>query len=305
MTWRTVSRRTLLAAAGGFGILFSPLLAAENTETRAAIQIGMVSSLFRDMPEALVSTMMQPFGALMESQTGLPGKIVPGGDAVQLGRALAEDRVQLAVFHGIEYGWARQQFPSLRALMIAVNQQAHLRAVVVVRDGAGADEFVDLRGRALALPRRTREHCHLFLERRCQALGDPPKDFFGKVTAPATAEEAMDDVVDGAVEAAVVDGIALDSYRRRKPARFARLKAIQRSEAFPAAVVAYHPGVLDEATLRRFREGMLNANKTALGRQMMTLWKLTAFEPVPADYEQTMANILKMYPTPPATEARP
>jgi len=67
---------------------------------------------------------------------------------------------------------------------------------------------------------------------------------------------------------------------------------------FPAAVVAYRPGILDEATLKRFREGMMNANRTILGRQMLTLWKLTAFEEVPQDYEKVLSEILKTYPAP-------
>jgi hypothetical protein len=43
---------------------------------------------------------------------------------------------------------------------------------------------------------------------------------------------------------------------------------------------------------------MLNANRGALGRQFMALWKLTAFEAVPDDYEQTLIQILKVYPLP-------
>ena len=115
---------------------------------------------------------------------------------------------------------------------------------------------------------------------------------------PPTVEDALDDVVDNVVQAAVVDGVSLNCYKQRKPSRCEQLKVVERSEIFPAAVVAYHPGILDQATLERFRQGMINANKGALGRQFMTLWKLTAFEPVPPDYEQTLADILKAYPQP-------
>ena len=62
--------------------------------------------------------------------------------------------------------------------------------------------------------------------------------------------------------------------------------------------MAYHPGALDDDTLNKFRDGMINANKNALGRQFMTLWKLTAFEPVPADFDQTVTAIVKAYPPP-------
>ena len=63
-------------------------------------------------------------------------------------------------------------------------------------------------------------------------------------------------------------------------------------------MVAYRPGAIDADTIRRFREGMSTANQNALGRQLMTLWKLTAFEPIPADYEQTLTDIVKAYPPP-------
>jgi ABC-type phosphate/phosphonate transport system substrate-binding protein len=288
----------ILVVAGGAG-LAATAPAAENEANRpGTVRIGMVSSLFRDTPEPLVQSMMQPFGVLMESQTGLTGKLMAAGGAARLGKLLAEDQVQLGVFHGFEFGWARQKYPDLRPLMIAVNQEHHLHALILVRADASAQTLADLKGRSLAVPLHTRGHCHLYLEHCCQLAGLEPEKFFAKITAPANVEDALDDLVDNLVQAALVDGTALDCYHRRKPVRFAKLRTLQRSETFPAAVVAYHPGSLDDATLRRFREGMLNANKGVLGRQFLTLWKLTGFEPIPDDYEQTLANILKAYPAP-------
>lgn len=272
--------------------------AAENESRATPIRIGLVASLFRDTPEPMVTTMMQPFGAIMESQTGLAGKMVPAGDAGHLGQLLAEDKVHLGVFHGVEFGWARLKYPQLRPLVIAVNQQRHLQALIVVRADAAPGLFADLKGKKLALPVHSREHCHLYLQHCCQQCGQEPKGFFGQVTTPANVEDALDDLVDGLVDVIVVDHVSLDCFQRRKPARYARLKVLQRSEIFPAAVVAYHPGGLDEDTLNKFREGMMNANKSILGRQFMTLWKLTAFEAIPADFEPTVTAILKTYPPP-------
>jgi ABC-type phosphate/phosphonate transport system substrate-binding protein len=111
-------------------------------------------------------------------------------------------------------------------------------------------------------------------------------------------EDALDDVVDGVAQVYVLDSVALDCYKRRKPGRFTKLRIVHSSEVFPAAVVAFRAGGLDEATLARFRDGMMNANRTTLGRQLMTLWKLTGFEQVPPDYEQTLTEIAKVYPAP-------
>jgi ABC-type phosphate/phosphonate transport system substrate-binding protein len=262
------------------------------------VRIGLISSLFSDVPEPVMLALMQPFGALMEAQTGVSGELVPCGDADNLGQQLTEDKVQLGVFHGIEFGWARQKHPDMRPLVIAVNQQRHLRAHLVSRADSNLNALTDLQGKALALPNQTRDHCRMFLQRRCQECKKEPANFFSKVTTPANVEDALDDVVDGVVQGCIVDSVSLECYKRRKPGRFAKLKIVQSSETFPAAVVAFRPGVLDDTMLKRFRDGMISANRTVAGKQLMTLWKLTGFEEVPPDYDQTLTEIVKAYPAP-------
>src|ERR1700730_11651924 len=293
---------TKLAAVSVLLLAVLPAISAEKQATPDRVRIAMLHGLFRDTPPSVIRVMMQPFAMLMESQTGLPGELIPGGDAAQLGQLLSEDKAHVGVFHGFEFAWARQRYPELRPILIALNQDRLLQALIVTRADASAAGLPDLKGKTLALPRCTREHCYLFLEHRCLECGQEPSHFFSTITAPPSVEDALDDVVDGIVQSAIVDGVSLKCYERRKPGRFSQLKAIQRSELFPAAVVAYHPGTMDEDTLHRFRDGLIKANKGALGRQFLTLWKLTAFEPVPADYEQTLADILKAYPHPAAKQ---
>ena len=279
--------------------LFLPALlaqAGENVPRNDVVRIGLISSLFRDVPRAAVTSIMQPFAALMESQTGMAGTLIPGGDADDLAEQLATDKLQLAVFHGIEFAWARLKHPDLRPLVIAINRDRRLQAFVLVRDDRDADRLADLKGTTLALGKGTKEHCRVFVERRCGACGKEGRDFFRKVTTPPNVESALDDVVDGLATATVVDRVALDCYQRRKPGRHARLRVLARSELFPAAVVAYRVGALEAATLDRFHDGMIAAGRTAMGRQLMTLWKLTGFEEVPEDYDRTCAEIVKAYP---------
>lgn len=272
--------------------------ATEPSRPIEPVRIGLVETLFRDVPANAAEAMMQPFSAIMQSQTGVSGRLIPSGDADSLGSELAADKLQLGIFHGIEFAWARHKYPELRPLVIAINERTLLQAFVVVRADSPAQEVGDLRAGALALPRFTKIHSRHYLHRCCRECGAELQDFFTTITTPPNIEEALDDVVDAVVKATVVDGIALDCYKRRKPGRFAKLRIIQQSEMFPAAVVAYRPGTLDEATLRRFRQGMLNADQTLLGRQMLNLWKLTSFVPVPQDYEQLLTAIVKAYPPP-------
>ena len=286
----------VVAALGAFA---SPLLAEEATQTDP-VKIGMVDSLFKEVPKTMLPLVMQPFATLMQQQTGLAGQILPAGEYANLSQDLAKDKFQLGVFHGVEFAWAKLKHPELQPLMIAINQDRHLRAYLVVRADMDGTCLDDLEGKILAIPRGTREHCRLFLEKYCRKCGHDPKEFFAQITTPPHPEDALDKVYDDEVQATVVDGPALSAYKKRKPGRFEQLQTLLISEKFPAGVVAYHPGQLDVDTLRRFREGMMNANKSALGRQLMTLWKLTAFEPVPSDYEQTLAEIADAYPPPTA-----
>lgn len=284
--------------AGFSGLLPFHLNAANRLARTGTVRIGLISSLFSDVPEPLVMVMVQPFRSLMEAQTGVSGQLVSCGDADNLGQQLMEDKVQLGVFHGVEFGWARHKYPELRPLVIAVNEQRYLRAHFVVRADSKMSMLADLQDKALALPNQTRDHVRLFLRRRCLDWKKDPTSFFSRITNPANVEDALDDVVDGVVQVSVVDGVALDCYKRRKPGRFTKLKIVQSSEVFPAAVVGFRPGILDDVTLKRFRDGMINANRTVAGKQLLTLWKLTGFEEVPPDYDQALIQIVKAYPPP-------
>ncbi len=148
------------------------------------------------------------------------------------------------------------------------------------------------------MPQQSKLHCHLFADKCCNASHKAACQFFSKMTTPPNSEEALDDVVDKDAAAAIVDGVAFDSFKRRKPGRASKLRVVLTSDIFPTAVIAYRPGVVDEATLTKFREGLVGASSSILGRQMLTLWKLTAFEAVPDDYEATLVEIIKNYPPP-------
>jgi ABC-type phosphate/phosphonate transport system substrate-binding protein len=280
------------------GVDSSRLTAEDHSTHSGTVRIGLIHSVFNDVPEATVVAAMQPFSALMEAQTGVGGQLVPCGDASNLGQQLMDDKVQLGVFHGIEFAWARLKYPELRPLMIAINQERYLRACLVVRADSKVTTFGDLKDKVLSMPQQSRDHCQLFVRQRCQESKKDPASFFAKITSPANAEDALDEVVDGTVQGSVVDSVSLECYKRRKPGRFGKLKIAQPSETFPAAVVVFRPGILDEALLARFREGLLNANRTAMGRQVMTLMKLTGFEQIPPDYEQILTDIAKAYPPP-------
>jgi ABC-type phosphate/phosphonate transport system substrate-binding protein len=167
-----------------------------------------------------------------------------------------------------------------------------------------AETFADLKGQTLAYPRLNRPFCKLFLDNRCVEDGTAPAKFYAEITAPADCEDGLDSVVEGTAQAAIVDAGALESYKANKPGRAKLLKMLLLSEAFPSAVIAYNPDsvnpAVNAAALARFRAGLLGARKTADGKKLLQMCRITSFEELPDDYEDVFTEIAKAYPLPPA-----
>lgn len=274
-------------------VTLSPAVAQDGS----VVRIGLIRSLFRDTSEPLMQIIMRPFKSLMEKQTGMSGQLVAAGEADNLAQRLKSGDCHLGIFHGFEFAWARRAIPELKPLLIAVpKQKLYLRAHLVIPAKRSIKKVADLKGQVVALPYMSREHCRLFLERRCVAAGSCPAKFFSRVAIPRDATDAIDNVIAGAAAAAVIDDGDLESYRSHYPDYFAKVKVLLQSEAFPCAVIAYYPGKLSQTLLDRFRSGMLSATDTRQGRQMMQLTRISRFEDVPDDFDKMLDDIVKAYP---------
>lgn len=282
---------------------FPATVRADDEESEAftgnSVRMSISRTLFDGYSEPLMMAMMRPFGGLMQTQTGMQGDLVACGDGLTMAEHIMKDKIQLGVFEGIEFAWARQKYPQLQPILITVNQKDHLRTFLVVHKDNPAKEWADLKGQTLAVHNHTRIHSRLFLCRNCKEAADQaPKEFFQKIVKRDTSEDMLDDVVEGVIKAAVIEEVALERYRHRKPGRSEQLRILAKSESFPATVVAFKSGKLSQATVERLRKGMLTAGKSPLGRQLMTLWKTTGFQALPENYEKTLKEIVKTYPQP-------
>lgn len=291
--------RTLAVPALLLVLMLVPGVDRADADDGHSVRIGLVSSLFRDTSEPLMQIVMRPFKSLLETQTGMSGRLISGGTAEHLGQRLKEGDLHLGIFHGVEFAWAKAKFPQLKALLIAVNKQPYLRAHLVVRGDGKIKTVDDLKGRTVGVPNLSREHCWLFLERRCVSGEQLPEAFFSRVSRPRDACYAIDDVIDGSLHAAVIDDADLAEYRKQFPQFAGKVKSLLRSEPFPCAVIAYYPGTLDEHLLDQFRTGMLSAKDNQQGRHMMKLCRITRFQEVPEDFDKTLEEIAKAYPPAP------
>jgi ABC-type phosphate/phosphonate transport system substrate-binding protein len=282
------------------GISLGSLLTAGFAfdDKRQEVRIGLLETMFPDIPEKSVKASIDQFREIMERETRHTGESVTLKTYSEVAEQLEKDKIQLGALHGFEYAWIRPKHGDLRPLVVAVNQQTYIQAIVVVQANGPARDFPDLKGQTIAIPEHTKEDNRLFLEHLCKQAGEPPDRYFSKTTKPASVEDALDDLVDGVVAAALVDSVSLDRYRSRKPTRFARLRDLKKSPQFPPTAVLYKAGALEQVTLARFRKALVELNRKPEGKEVLTTWKLTGFEPVRKDYDQHLEEIAAAYPPP-------
>jgi len=280
------------------GVLLYGISQVRAAEKQKAVRIGMMRTIFKDTPDSLLQILMKPFSSVMESQTGLSGDLVMSPNYDKLGKQLCDGEIQVGVFHGFEFAWAKLKYPDLEPLMLAVNNKAILKSYVVVADNSGIKSVDDLKGKSVSFARGNREHCRLFLEHRILPANTSSEKFFGKINLNADAEDAFDGLASGDVEVVLSDSAPWESFKLQKPGTAGKLRVVMISEEFIPAVIGYNPKKLDQNIRDSFKNGMLSASENPKSRRMLEFVKISSFETIPEDFNEQMSQMLKSYPAP-------
>jgi len=281
-------------------LALAPNNSAAQGKPDAPIQIGMVNTFFNGVPRELAELVVAPFGDVMKKNTALDGKLNIVDGTFNVTEQLSTGKVKLGVFHGHEFAWAKKKEPKLAPLVIVVNDHDEVAAYVVVKKDNPATKLEHLSGKTIDVPKMTKEHCLVFLEKNCTDNGQPDwKKYFAKVKESASFYDALDDVAGGKTHAVLVDTIPLEFYKSiRKAVYDKNLRILKKSDLYPPPVIAYKEGTFDAATLKVLRDGLLNANKCPDGKVLLREWMINRFEPVPADYQKSLNAVLKEHPLP-------
>jgi len=282
----------------------SALLAVLSMEGSAAdqkldvLRIGTSGQLTGPTAGPKEKAGLETLHKYIKEENGLDNEILRQKDWRELADKLTKGQLQLGVFQGYEFAWARQRDPQLKPLAIAVNVNRYPIVYVVTQRDDPAKDFAGLQGQTLALPAAGQGFLSLYLDKQSEASGKSAETFFSKITTPDNVEDALDSVVDGKVQAVAVDQASLAAYKGRKPGRFKQLKPVAHSKPFPPVVVAYVDSVVDEGTRDLFKKALLDASNNEKGQTLLTLFHLTGFETAPEDFDKVLADTVKEYPPP-------
>lgn len=266
------------------------------------LRIGTTGSLAASAGKDREETALDTLRDFIKSETGFNNEILRQKGWFPTADGVVRGQLHLGFFQGYEFAWAQEKFPSLKPLAVAVNVHLYPTVHVVAQRNDPARSFADLAGHILALPPGGGTYTRVFVDQQSLALGKPSSAFFSSIVMSPTVEDALDDLVDGKVQAAAVERVALEAFKRLKPGRFTRLKEITHSQPFPPPLLAYQPGVLDEATLHKFRTGLLRAGHNDRGQTLLTHFRLTGFEAPAPDFDRVVAETRRAYPTPASTQ---
>jgi ABC-type phosphate/phosphonate transport system substrate-binding protein len=280
----------LLASA-----FLAALFAGGGKAARAEDLLIGTSGTIGDTQEAKEKSALETLRAFIKEETGMNNQITPQRDWRELADKMTKGKLQIGVFQGHEFAWTQEKYSKIKPLALAVNLYRYPVVYVVTKKDNPAKDFAGLKGQTISLP-VSNSSTRLFVEHECKKYGKDNNSFFSKITDQKNVEDALDDVVDGLVTATAVDKAGLQAFKRRKPGRFNQLKEIAHSHPLPPPVVAYGEGSLSESTLQTFRKGLLNAARKERGKTMLTLFHLTGFDEVPADFDKVLAQTRKTFP---------
>jgi len=291
MYYRSVS----IAMVVLVGAQMLPLAAADPD----ILQIGMSDSQMQELSFKLRPFVVPEFSKMVSGFTGFKNKVVPRLDPMAAAEQLKTGTLHLCVLQGVEFAWLQAKNPDLRSLLVANYDPPVRRALLVGRTDDPFEGFADLKGKNVRVL-QSLLHCRLFANKGAK---EKSEDYFGKIAQKKLgAEDTLDDLLAGNVQAAIVDTTLLDNYKNINPGRFKRLKILAQSEPFPGSVIVYRSEALSDKMLTKLRTGLLEGGKTEPIKELMATIHIKSFQTVPDDYQKNLTSILKDYPAPTAQD---
>lgn len=283
--------------------LLAPLVFLSLTSAEASgparkdgLKIGLAKTLFHNVTMPQFQVIAATFQTVLEKQTGMKGQLLPGGSPDEIRQQLDDGAIHLGVMHGVEFGWMKLKQPDLEPMMLNMIDPDWLRPIVVVAKSHAAKSLQQCRGQKLAIIKSAREDTRLFFSRLCREHDCTVDEMFPRFSTPNSVEDALDELVDGKIQLAVLEQASLAMYQRRKPARAANVRVLEDCEPFPPSVIVFRREKIDVATIKSFRNGMSTAHNSVLGAHLMSLMRIRKFEVPDDNYAKHLAEALKEYP---------
>jgi ABC-type phosphate/phosphonate transport system substrate-binding protein len=285
-----------LATPALVGLLLLGSLHSE--ENAPELRMGATRTLFRGGDAAAAEAALQLISSMVFTQTGVHVQCTPVSDSQSLAKEMDAGNCSLGLMPGVEFAWLTKHNAALQPMLLPCNEKIALKAFLVIRKDSPAQSLADLKNKRLSFPQLSFNHSYLFLDKAIRQAGHDPVKFFSACDVTANPDVALEAVVEGNADAAVVDEVALEVYKDRKPGRAKRMRTLMESSKFPCAVLVCKPEMAKTEAVRKVQQGLATAHERTAGKQMLSLMRLSNFAPITPEYQQLLKDVLKEFPEP-------
>ena len=208
------------------------------------------------------------------AQVGQPAQLLAGVTLEERHRMLDEGRVQVAFICGLPYSQKFDRPDRPVELLVAPamsperyrGQPIYFTDVIVRRDSPFRS-FADLRGKAWAYNTEESNSGYNMPRDHLLRLGET-SGFFGRTVASGAHQTSIRMVLEGAVDAAGIDGLVLDMELKLRPELAPQLRIIESIGPYPIPPVVVSSGVA-EGLKARLREVFVAMHEDPDGRAIL------------------------------------
>lgn len=249
-----LTRRTMLALAGGGAVSLATPLAAQDTALRLAF-------IPQENPEKLLGD-IEAITGWLSKQIGVPVEGFVTIDHAAAVEALRNGDADISFMGALPFVLAEAEIGAVPLLSEVYRGAPSYTGRIFVRRDNGIDGLADLRGRDIAFADPISESGYLyplaeFVEAGLVEGPGAAEEFFGRVFFAGGYQQAMQAMAEGLVDAA---GASQYADLLLTPEQQAEVTWIAESEPIPSHLVIARAG-LDAALRDRFADVMMQLNE--------------------------------------------
>jgi len=210
------------------------------------------------------------YGRLVEqvgAELNLPSRLVQRTSYGKMNDLLEQGLVDCALICTGAYVEGRRE-GTMEALVVpTIEGKPTYRAVILVREDSGIEDFAGLRGKRFAYVDPLSNTGCQYAVRRVLELGFDPKTFFDTVYTHSH-DKSIRALQRGIVDGASVDELVFEHVKAQSPRQVEGLKVIERSEAFGAPPIVAPRSLRPEERVR-LRRAFLQLPSTPRGKRIL------------------------------------
>src|SRR5262249_29476319 len=142
-----IRSKVLLVSSSMVGLAVAVL--AQQPGKPSILHVGTTPGILADKSKEEEARSRDGLVRFIKSETDFDSEVVPLSGYRELAEQLDKGQLQIGVFAGFEFAWAKERYPELRPLALAINEFPNQYVHIVTRRDNPAKDFAGLQGQTL------------------------------------------------------------------------------------------------------------------------------------------------------------